>query len=355
MARKARLYNFRIIGPNCIGVYCPECKVPYGPRGKIGEVGSVGSITQSSYVGEKLVALGDARGICFSKGVSFGDGLDLDSADFMEYMAVDPKTSIIGTYIKNSRQTRRLFSMIKQVAQRKPLIVWKSSKAEVASLGVICGSDLPADSAAVWSAALKQSGAIEVHSLDELTDTLLIFQQLNQWNGDKIAIIGGLADGGGVCVSVTDACAELGLSIPRLGIETQNKLISLLGQLAVIVQNLVDIGEAGGNHMIIREAIEIVLADPSIDLVLVQEDIGILLNYMQSQQVKSINDVFVKFRNKYDKPIILVLPTGSDEVERLETAQELSKGKIPIFDSAKRAAKAIVNLTRYSRNLNNLV
>ena len=94
LVRKARKGGFHIIGPNCIGTYCPEGKVPYGPSGRIGKSGSVGFISQSGGIGEKLVELGLARGINYSKGISFGNGIDLDSADYMEYMAFDEHYSI---------------------------------------------------------------------------------------------------------------------------------------------------------------------------------------------------------------------------------------------------------------------
>jgi acyl-CoA synthetase (NDP forming) len=352
---KARQGGLCIIGPNCIGVYCPESKMPYGPGGKLGEVGSVGFISQSRFIGEKLVQLGAVRSINYSKGIDFGDGIDLESADFMEYLAVDPKTSIIGAYIESSRDSRRLLNTIRQIARTKPLIIWKGGRPK-ATTSAISQAGFLADSSAVWSAALRQAGAIEVHNLEELTDTLLIFQQLHQWQGNGIAIIGGLADGGGgISVSAGDACAELGLNIPPLSEKTGQKLLGLLGQVGSIFRNPVDIGQAGGNPFLIQEAIELVLADSRIDLVLVQEDMGVLLKYLPWEQIESINAILADFRAKQDKPIIVVLPPGAVETERIEMERRLLKASIPVFPSMPQAAKAIVNLSRYSRNVKDFV
>lgn len=350
LVRKARQGGFRIIGPNCLGIYCPESKVPNGPGGKIGKVGSVGFISQSGGIGEKLVELGAARGINYSKGVSFGNGIDLDSADFIEYMAADPKTRVIGAYLEGARNGRRLFNAIKDAAKIKPLIMWKAGRTEVGAAAAMSHTGSLASSAAIWSAALKQAGAIEVYSLEELADTLLIFQQLQRWQGKGIAIIGGLANGGGgISVSASDTCAELGLDIPPLSTKTRQKLTSLLGQVGSILRNPVDVSQSGSNPLIIQQATELVLADSSIDLVLVQEDAGVLLKYLPWEPVEAINAIFVDFRTKQDKPIVIVLPPGATETERLEIEQKLSQASIPVFPTMGRAAKAIMNLSRYSR------
>jgi len=349
---KARHGGFRIIGPNCIGVYSPEVRVPYGPSGRIGEVGSVGFISQSGGIGEKLFELGLARGIRYSKGISFGNGIDLDSPDYMEYMSADPRVSVIGAYLEGTKNGHRLFIKMKDAARLKPLIVWKAGRTGIGAAAAASHTGSLASSAAIWSAALRQSGAIEVQDVEELTDTLLIFQQLGQLEvkGNGIAVVGGLADGGGgISVSASDACAELGLNIPPLSSETRRKLTNLLGRVGSILRNPVDVSQSGSNRSMIKEAAGLVLADSSIDLVIVQIDAGILLKYLPWELVESIFTVFIELRNEQEKPIVIVSPPGAFESQRIEMEQQLARASIPVFPTMKRAAKAIINLSRYSQ------
>jgi len=349
---KAKQGGFRIIGPNCLGVYSPEVRVPYGPAGRIGEIGSVGFISQSGGIGEKLFELGVARNIKYNKGISFGNGIDLDSPDYMEYMGADPRISVIGTYLEGTRNGQRLFSTMKSVANLKPLIVWKAGRTKVGAAAAASHTGSLASSAAVWSAAMGQSGVIEVQDVEELTDTMLIFQQLGQLEvrGNGIAIVGGLADGGGgISVSASDSCAELGLNIPELFLTTRRKLTNVLGSVGSILRNPVDLSQSGSNHLKIKEATGYVLQDSSVDLVIVQIDAGILLKYLPWELVQSIFNVFIELVTEQGKPIVIVSPPGAFETQRLEMEQRLSKASIPIFPTMRRAAKAIVNLNRYSR------
>ncbi|MFW6103237.1 MAG: CoA-binding protein, partial [Chloroflexota bacterium] len=94
MLRRAQRAGLRIIGPNCIGSYCPEGRIPLGPSamGKLGLTGSTGFISQSGGIAAKLVEYGIARDIHFSKGISVGNSLDLDASDFLEYLGHDEQT-----------------------------------------------------------------------------------------------------------------------------------------------------------------------------------------------------------------------------------------------------------------------
>ena len=355
MVRKARQGGFHIIGPNCIGAYCPESKFPYGSYGPIetiNNVGAVGFISQSGGIGGKLVELGATRGIKFSKGVSFGNGIDLDSVDFLEYMAVDPKTSIIGIYIEGSRNGRRLINTMRDAAKVKPLIVWKGGRTEAGAKAAKSHTGSLASPAATWSAALKQAGAVEVHSLEELTDTLLIFQQIQRWQGKGIAIVGGLANGGGgISVSASDTCAELGLNIPSLSQSTQQQLLSLLGQVGSIVHNPVDVSQSQSRLPILQGVFKAVLADSAINLLIVQEDMGILLAYITLEGMEAINDTLINLRISQSKPIVIVLPSGAAEAERLQMERKLSKASIPVFPTMERAARALRNISWYSSKL----
>jgi acyl-CoA synthetase (NDP forming) len=349
LLEKARQGNIRIIGPNCIGVYCPEDKIPF-PLGMLGESGPVGFVSQSGGIATKLVTIGIARHINYSKGVSFGNGIDLDASDFLQYLAADPKTKVIGAYLEGTRDGTRLFNTMKEVATVKPLIVWKGGRTEAGAQAALSHTGSLVSSAAIWSAMLKQVGAIEVHCLEELTDTLLIFQQLGRWQGTSAAIIGGLADGGGGnSVAAGDACMENGLQVPPLSFETKQKLSELLGEVGSILRNPVDVSQAQFRGLAtLFQAIDSVARDTVIDIVLIQEDIDILLPIYSHKGLEEINEFFIELGRKQNKPIIVVLPPGSAEPERLQIEQKLLAASIPVFCSMERAAKAIYRLNQYS-------
>ena len=349
MLKKARQGNVRIIGPNCIGVYCPEHKIPF-LMGTLGDSGSVGFVSQSGGIATKLVTIGIARHINYSKGVSFGNGIDLDASDFLQYLAADPKTKTIGAYLEGTRDGARLFNTMKEVAKIKPLVVWKGGRTEAGAQAAMSHTGSLASSAAVWSAMLSQAGAIEVHNLEEMTDTLLIFQQLKHWQGSRAAIIGGLADGGGGnSVAAGDACMENGLKVPPLSLKTKQKLSELLGEVGSILHNPVDVSQAQFRGLAtLFQSIDLVARDTAIDIILIQEDIDILLPIYSRKGLEEINNFLIELGSKQNKPIIVVLPHGSAESERLQMEQKLLAASIPVFCSMERAAKAIHNINQYA-------
>ena len=349
MLEKARQGNVRIIGPNCIGVYCPEHKIPF-LMGILGESGSVGFVSQSGGVAAKLVTIGIARHINYSKGVSFGNGIDLDASDFLQYLAADPKTKVIGAYLEGTRDGTRLFNTMRKVAEVKPLVVWKGGRTEAGAQAAMSHTGSLASSSAIWSAMLKQAGVVEVHSLEELTDTLLIFQQLGHGQGTRAAIIGGLADGGGGnSVAAGDACMENGLKIPPLSLETKQELTDLLGEVGSILRNPVDVSQAQFRGLpTLFQAIDLAVRDSISDIVLIQEDVEILLPIYSRQGLEEINEFLIELGRRENKPIIVVLPHGSVEAERLQIEQRLLAASIPVFCSMERAAKAVFRLNQYS-------
>jgi acyl-CoA synthetase (NDP forming) len=348
MLEKARQGNVRIIGPNCIGIYCPEHKMPF-PMGTLGASGSVGFASQSGGIAAKLVTIGIARHINYSKGVSFGNGIDLDASDFLQYLAADPKTKVIGAYLEGTRDGTRLFNTMKELAKVKPLVVWKGGRTEAGTQAATSHTGSLASSAAIWSAMLEQAGAIEVNSMEELTDSLLIFQQLRHWQGTRAAIIGGLADGGGGnSVAAGDACMENGLEVPPLSPGTKQKLTQLLGEVGSILRNPVDVSQAQFRGLsTLFQSIDLVARDAAIDVILIQEDIDILLPIYSWKGLEEINDFFIELGSRQNKPIVIVLPHGSAESERIQIEQKLLAASIPVFCSMERAAKSIYNISQY--------
>ncbi len=352
LLQKARQGGFRIVGPNCMGIYCPEHRVPYGPDGLYMEIGGVAFLCQSGGIGFKLMELGEAMGIKYSKGISMGNGIDLDSHEYLEYLAADPRTAIIGAYLEGTRNGKSLFKVLRETAKVKPLIIWKGGRTQAGAVVAQSHTGSIVSSSVNWSTALKQAGAIEVFSIDEMTDTMLIFQQLGQWQGRGISIAGGFADGGGgICVTASDTFAEHGFSLPQFTADTEQQLGNLLGRIVNILRNPVDVGLVAGNPAIIREVTKSILADPSVDMLVIQEDIGLIFKILKRENIDAINDIFIDLRASQTKPIVAVLPHGLFETQRAEIAHRLNEARIPVFATMERAARAIRHLSQYtSRN-----
>jgi acyl-CoA synthetase (NDP forming) len=73
-----------------------------------------------------------------------------------------------------------------------------------------------------------------------------------------------------------------------------------------------------------------------------------LLSYSSLKEFERINDFFIEIRGRQSKPLLIVLPPGSSEPERLDLERRLSKASIAVFPTMERAAKAIVAINSWS-------
>jgi acyl-CoA synthetase (NDP forming) len=350
MARRAQNGGFRIIGPNCIGVSCPEHRLPYGASSTVGKPGPVGFISQSGGHAGKLAEIGATRGIAFSKIASIGNCCDLGSADFLEYMAMDPKTNIVGLYLEGPRDSQRLFQVMRAASEGKPVVVWKGGATEAGAKAASSHTGAMKSSAAVWTAALKQAGAIQVRGVDEMADTLLLFQTVGPVEKAQLGIICGLTgDGKSEALLAADACAGFGIDILSFTETTRWESLGLPGRAGTALINPSDLSQVSGILQGFEQTIELVAADQRVDIIVVYENADTLVSLMTKEVADLINGMIVKAREKGSKPIIVVSPPGSLDLERLDIECRLSEAGIPVYPSMERAAKAIADVRRYYR------
>ena len=345
MVKVARKGGFRVIGPNCFGVYNPGYGIPYGPFNLMAPPGSIGLIFQSGGNMGKVLEYGMTSGLGFGKGISLGNASDLGTAESLEYLALDSETGIIGLYLEGPRDSRRLFEVMRAASDRKPVVVWKGGNSPAGARAATSHTGALVSSGQVWSAALRQAGAIEVQSLDEMVDTLLMLDRFGRLPRVNVGAICGLTDGGGgEAVLISDVCATEGLDVPPLSDKTGRELVGLIGQVGSVLSNPVDMSQQQSIPQVVEGALRLLAGEPGIDVIVVYENAGVLLDIYPREVTEAVNRVFLEFSRKHRKPLVLVLPAGPAEVRRREIEEAFSAAAVPVFVSVDRAARAIKNV-----------
>ncbi len=348
LAEVAKRSRVRVIGPNCIGIYCPKGKLSFF-AGLPLLSGDVAFLSQSGGHAEEFAYKAENWGIRFSKIVSFGNSCDVTCEELLEYLGEDPETKIIGIYIEGSKNGRKFFETLKEVAKKKPVVVWKGGETEAGVRAVASHTGSLAGSPLIWSAMIRQAGAVKVEDFEELADTICAFKYLPLPRGRRVAVVGA---GGGAGVASTDVCEKNGLKVVPLREETRKKLGEIVPPLGTSVKNPVDLSYfVLFDFSMMKDCVEIVMEDPDVDMVIVHvSHFDMMMKALPTMEeivfktLMEIKEVVKKFP---EKPIAVVLSPESDfdlEIEKVKLRERLVREGLCVFASTVRAARALSNL-----------
>jgi len=261
----ARSSVTRLIGPNCLGIYCPASRLVNYAGVMPVESGPVGMISQSGSLTVQFPLAASGMGIHFSKVVSCGNECDLNAADFLEYFDQDAETQIIVAYIEGVKDGRRFFNLARDISKRKPIIVWKGGTSVVGSRSVASHTGALAGAPQIWDAVFKQTGIINVDSEDMMLDCLQAFYFLPLPRGNRVAIISGA---GGTGVTIADACIEYGLAVAELSEATKVKLKKIVPPVGTSIDNPLDLGMMSAFDLnLIAKTVETLAMDEHVDMI----------------------------------------------------------------------------------------
>src|ERR1019366_386280 len=164
-----------LVGPNCMGLYSPGAGLCNFPEETAGEAGDVCFISQSGTHTINFCLQAPTHGIKVNKAASIGNVLVLEAADYIDLMAADPATRVIGMYIEGVRDGRRFFDSVRHAAERHPVVIWKGGVTEAGARATLSHTGSLATPEATWRAVVRQSGAVEVASLDAMLDAVELF------------------------------------------------------------------------------------------------------------------------------------------------------------------------------------
>ncbi len=335
----ARQHGIRLLGPNCMGLYCPASGLTF-ELGMPHRSGHVGFVSQSGGNAIKSIREAETKGIHFSKIISFGNAADLDESDFIEYLADDTETHVIIAYLEGVRDGARFMRVLRRAAGKKPVIVYKGGigdaghRAVASHTGSISGTDR------VWEALLKQVGAIQVGSLEEMLDMVALFNYMPTPRGLGAGIIG---IGGGNNVLATDDAIRAGLEVPPFPPGIRRELKTLYtSEAGASFRNPVDMYFAKFN--LAEQTIRTVARCRVVDLIIIH----ITLGWTPKEDVdlaKTHVNLVAQLGGQVKKPIMVVLrPFGPMRYRPVvgECEKILNNAGLPVFLSVADGARAYV-------------
>ncbi|MDH5390125.1 MAG: CoA-binding protein [Candidatus Bathyarchaeota archaeon] len=355
IAKISKEGDVRVVGPNCFGIYCPASGLTLLPGANFSkESGNVAFLSQSGGYAERFCQQAKGLGIRFSKVVSYGNACDLNETDFMEYLAEDPDTKIIALYIEGVKDGQRFLQTVQEINKRKPVIVWKGGLCEGGGRAVVSHTGALGGRKDIWDAFFRQTGAVRVNSLEELIDTILIFQHLSSSCGRRVAVMG---TGGGTGVAAADACERAGLRVPAFNTKTLEQLRTLVPPIGASIQNPIDLGNPWTSPSTYRRIIKIASSDPQIDaLIIVMWHLPLFYARRELlwKSFQQIVEVPITIGKRQRKHVVIVLCATPTEVEMLEVEGEWRRikdryiaARIPVYPTVERAAKALNNFIAY--------
>lgn len=271
MRALAERTGMRIYGPNCAGMtmLAPRLGLTFSTEfrndGRSGTLSRIGLVTQGGGLGRSLMQ-GDERGVRFSRWFSTGNEVDLDSADFIHWLAQDPGTDLICTVMEGIQDGPR-FVAAAQAARRagKPLIALKIGRSDFGKKAAQSHTASLAGEDVVNDAVFSQYGVIRVEDLDELLDVASLISRVGVRDLQRVCVY---SSSGGAGVLSADKVGEAGLAMATLADATVAEMAKHAPSYAALT-NPVDLTtKALVDPELARRCLTPLFADPGVDVVL---------------------------------------------------------------------------------------
>jgi acetyltransferase len=337
----AREHDFRILGPNCLGLINVSNSV-IASFAHIVELDPVPSslalVTQSGAFGAMIYAEATLAGVGCKSFASVGNEADSEFSEFVDYLLDDPETKIIGGYLEGARDADALRRVAeKALALSKPIVMLKvgrstsGARAAASHTGSLAGDDQ------LYDAFFRQMGIVRVDSISELTAFTIVHRGGRDFRGRRVAIVSG---SGGYGVLVADKCESLGLSVPELGAATRAALAQSLPEFGS-GRNPIDLtAQAAMDPGMLGSCLRALVADPDIDIILAHA-------FFQEPNGMALAKELIEICESTSKAVVMMSHSRPKPGLEVECVERITRAGIPILSDGLAAVKAVARLAWY--------
>ncbi len=340
LAELVRGSQTRVLGPNTLGLLVPGSGLDtnFLPDERMRRPGQ-GSIAVLSQSGSAALGEVDASaltGVSISAFVGFGNRLDINENELMDYFAGDAETKAIALYLESFADPLGFIERCRRIIPHKPVVLLKAGRSEAGARAVQLHTGSLAGSDRVTDGVLRQAGVVRVYDTQELLDAARIFAFAQPIHGRRVAV---LTNGGGWGIVASDFIEStvrgIGAKLAVLSEETRQRIASVALPFAAL-RNPIDLTASLNNEMC-DVSLAALQDDPGVDVILVT------MGYQPPAVDERLTDIMIHWAKVGKKPVIIV-PVGSDVVQR--AMQEFNAAGVPAYTTIWRGVQAIDWLAR---------
>ncbi|MGH2674246.1 MAG: acetate--CoA ligase family protein [Actinomycetota bacterium] len=333
----AREAGIEVLGPNCMGFASLHRRVaPYvGTLDPDLQPGRVSLLSQSGSVCELFTTMPWRVG--FSHVISVGNELSLDMTDALEFLVEDPDTEVIGLFVEGIRRPDRFRAALRRAVEADRVVVaLKVGRSDAGRAGAVVHTGVLAGDAGVFSAVLRDAGAIEVEDLDELQAALELLGKRLERPPGRVVYAG---DSGGEANLFADLAEEHGVEVPPVP-EAVERLRARFPSLDPAATNPLDLWALGESGAIYRDALPLLLEHQPHLVVL---GLDKFLARVEAERVLVRTGV-----EAVDRPgsVVLMAYGGSDSADE-EILRQCWERRIPVVRGASRMLRALASMSRW--------
>ncbi|WP_425413465.1 GNAT family N-acetyltransferase [Nonomuraea maritima] len=316
LARIARSYGLRVVGPNCLGIANtdPAVRLNATLAATVPGRGKVGFFSQSGALGTALLQRVAQRGMGISTFVSAGNRADVSGNDLLQYWEEDDSTEVILLYLESLGNPRKFTRLARRISRNKPVVVVKTGDTPAGHSAKELG--LP-DSAI--SSLFEQAGLIRVDDLFQLFDVGQLLAYQPPPAGPRVALV---TNSDALGLLAVHACQAAGLE-PRPPVN--------LGPSA---------GAAEYGESLASE-----LAAPEVDAVVV------IYTPPIPGDADAVAGELLRVSEGAGKPVLATFEghLGMHPSLRVKTGATPERGSIPSYTAPEEAVRALAHAVRYAK------
>jgi acetyl-CoA synthetase (ADP-forming) len=323
-----------LLGTNTLGFINNHIglQINFNPR-SLPSKGGVSIISQSGGMGLSIISKLREEGVGMSKWIGVGNRTLLDFPEFLEYLANDETTSVIGAFMEGTERAKQFCELAARVVPHKPVVVYKMGKSASVDHLAVTHTGTGIGKTGAYKGAFRQHGVLTADTTRELVAKLKALAIVGRITGKNLGMFTYTA---GPTIAAADLLDDR-FELPRPGEKTIRIFEEYMkGAPPTILKNPMDVDGQGYTPERFRYFLNAYASDPAFDLLATVSTAGLLFPKDQLLEAKKENG----------KPILHCHVADSIEIFGSER-DELQEAGIPIYTTAEELAVGLIALSDY--------